>query len=273
MVPEKGDPNIHVTVTDVCTAFRAVGVKSADTVLYHGSLSSMGTVDGGPRTVIDGVLAAVGPEGTVAMPTLWFHDADPPLDPGMFDVATSPAYIGALAEGFRQDPRSIRSNHFSHSVSAIGARAAALTTNHGAAGCYHTPWGPRAFADVSPWGRLYDWDAMYCFIGVTLRVCTMKHYIEARIVDECLQHAPASARDTLRGQLSRIGFHGIWPYFDSKNLAKVSLPKDVSRPPHWARQRCAASAPAPWWTKRSTGCGASPNTGSTPNSSPGARPA
>lgn len=221
MEPERGDRSIHVGAEDVYRGFRAVGAQPDDTLLYHGSLSSMGTVADGPATVVEGALAAVGPGGTVAMPTLWFHDADPVLSPAEFDVASSPSYIGTLSEAFRCDPRSVRSDHFSHSISAIGARAAELTTDHGAAGLHHTPWGPRAFADVSPWARLYEWNALYCFIGVTMRVCTMKHYVEARIVDECLQLAPVSERQRLREQLSVIGRPGIWPYFNSEELGEV----------------------------------------------------
>jgi len=218
MIPEKGDASIHVTAEDVCRGFRAVGAEPGDTVLYHGSLSSMGTVDGGPAAVIEGALAAVGPNGTAAMPTLWFHGTEPAMDPAGFDIATSPSYVGALSEAFRCDLRSVRSDHFSHSVSAIGARAVDLTTDHGAAGLHHTPWGPKAFADVSPWARLYEWNALYCFIGVTMRVCTMKHYVEARIVEECLQQVQASERKRLREQLSAIGRAAIWPYFNSEEL-------------------------------------------------------
>lgn len=218
MIPEPGDRSIHVTAEDVCRAFRAVGAQPGDTVLYHGSLSSMGTVDGGPVTVIEGALAAVGAGGTVAMPSLWFHGMDPPQDPADFDIATSPSYVGALSEAFRCDPRSVRSDHFSHSVSAIGARAVELTSDHGAAGLHHTPWCPKAFADVSPWAHLYEWDAFYCFIGVTMRVCTMKHYMEARIVEECLQRAQASERERLEEQLSVMGRPGIWPYYNSEEM-------------------------------------------------------
>ena len=220
MIPEKGNPGVHITAAAVCDGFRAAGAQPCDTVLYHGSLSSMGTVEGGPVTVIDGVLEAVGPEGTVAMPTLWYHDAELPMNPEDFDVETSSSYVGALSEAFRGDPRSVRSNHFSHSVSAIGARAVELTADHGAGGLYHTPWSPKAFADVSPWGRLYEWNALYCFIGVTLRVCTMKHYVEARMVAEYLAHAPESARSGLKEQLSAMGHAGVWPYFDSQKLGE-----------------------------------------------------
>ena len=70
MKPEIGDKGVHVTRGDVDAAARAMGIVAGDTVILHSSLSSMGTVGGGADAVIDGFLDAVGPAGTVAVPTL-----------------------------------------------------------------------------------------------------------------------------------------------------------------------------------------------------------
>ena len=218
MIPEKGNPQIQVTVEDVGRAFVSVGANPGDLLLYHGSLSSMGTVVGGPRAVIDGALRAVAPDGTVAMPTLWYHGSTPPLNPADFDVRTSPSYVGALSEAMRTDPRSLRSNNFSHSVSAIGPRAVALTMDHGAGGESPAPWGYKAFADVSPWARLYEWDALYCFIGVTMAVCTMKHYIESHLVGRILRQAPQARREAMRDGLTLMDRQGVWAYYDSQKM-------------------------------------------------------
>ena len=218
MEHEKGDPSVKVDRRAVCAGFQAVGAGPGDTVMFHGSLSSMGTVEGGPGTVIDGVLDAVGPTGTVAMPSLWFNGKEPLQNPRDFDPKTSPSYVGALSEALRADPRSCRSHDFSHSVSAIGARAAALTAGHDTCPPMHTPWSLRAFSDGSPWDRLYDWNALYAFIGVTMRVCTMKHYVETRIVAECLRQAPPERREALQARLVRFGVPGIWPFYSSEEL-------------------------------------------------------
>jgi aminoglycoside 3-N-acetyltransferase len=218
MAPQKSDPQIQVTAEDVGRAFVSVGARPGDLLLYHGSLSSMGHVVGGPGAVIEGALRAVAPDGTVAMPTLWYCPADPPRRPENFDLATSPSYVGALSEAIRTDPRSLRSNHYSHSVSAIGPRAAALTANHGAGGESPSPWGYKAFADASPWGRLYDEDGLYCFIGVTMRVCTMKHYIESRYAARVIRQAPEARRQALRDGLTLMDRQGVWPYYDSEKM-------------------------------------------------------
>jgi len=221
MIPERGDPTVSVRAADVARGFRAVGASPGGVVLYHGSLSSMGHVEDGPGTVIEGVIEAVSPGGTVAMPTLWFCPADPPRRREDFDIQNSPSYVGALSEAMRTDPRSVRSHHYSHSVSAIGARAAELTANHGAGGLSPAPWGYDCFADVSPWGRLYEWDALYCFIGVTMRVCTMKHYIESRYVARVIRRAPAERQQAMRDGLTFMDRKGVWPFYDSEKMEAV----------------------------------------------------
>ena len=217
MEPEKGDKSIHVCVDDVCKAFLEVGAQPGDTLFMHGSLSSMGTVDGGPTTVFDGMLKAVGASGTVGMPSLWFYQA------GMyekdFDVNSSPTYVGALGEAMRLDPRSKRSNHFSHAAAAIGARAEELTRNHGAYGPRPSPWSEKAFAEASPWTKLYEWNALYSFIGVTMRVCTMKHWIEGAMVLHYLETVPVERRQEARDyHLRKDCSEGVWPFYNSQDL-------------------------------------------------------
>ena len=217
MEPEKGDPSVHVGKEQVRASFRAVGAVPGDTVIFHSSYKSMGTVDGGPVAVFDGVLAACGPGGTVAAPSLWYS-GKPEETPDLFDVKTSPTYVGALAEALRADPRSCRSNHWSHAVAAIGARARELTARHGAGGERPAPWSETAFARVSPWWRLYEWNALYAFIGVTMRVCTMKHAIEGQLVMEHLATVPAARRAEARATLSMGRVHRVWPFYNSEGL-------------------------------------------------------
>lgn len=219
MEPEKGDKSIHVCEDDVCKAYLEVGAQPGDTLFMHGSLSSMGTVDGGPTTVFDGMLKAVGSSGTIGMPSLWFYQA------GMlekdFDINTSPSYVGALSEAMRMDPRAKRSNHFSHAAAAIGARAEELTSNHGAYGPRPSPWSEKAFAEASPWTRLYEWNALYTFIGVTMRVCTMKHWIEGALVLHYLETVPMERRQAVRDyHLRKDCSEGVWPFYNSQDLGE-----------------------------------------------------
>lgn len=220
MQPEKGDKSIHVNVSDVRKAFLEIGAQPGDTVMFHGSLSSMGTVDGGPGTVFDGALEATAPGGTVAMPSLWY-DGTPTMLEKDFDVNTSPAYTGAMSEAMRKDPRSKRSNQYTHAVAAIGARALELTKDHGAFGPRPCPWSEKAFAVSSPWTRLVEWNALYCFIGVTIRVATIKHWIEGEIALHYINALPEGKRMEARMGLGCERNGKPWGYFDGDKMQKL----------------------------------------------------
>jgi aminoglycoside 3-N-acetyltransferase len=211
MRPETGDRSVQVHREDVAAAARSVGIVPGDTVMFHSSLSSMGAVVDGPDTVIDGFLDAVGAEGTVAVPTLWYHDADPPMNLEEFDIDNSPSYPGAITEHFRRRPDSVRSNNPTHSISAIGARAPELTRDHGKSGLRLCVFGDTAFAHASPWQRLYEWDAAYCFIGVDFTVNTMGHFVQCVLVERVLEQCEPGRRDSLAARVSRWQQPGVWP--------------------------------------------------------------
>lgn len=222
MRPEPGDRAIHVVRDDIAEAARAVGVRENDTLMFHSSLSSMGTIVGGPHTVIDGFLDAAGPEGTVAAPSLWGRlSGDVPSDLSLWDVNTSATWTGAIPEALRNRPDAFRSDNPTHSVAAVGARADELTRGHANSGgrpcCFHED----AFGTESPWQKLHDWDAAYCFVGVDFTVATMRHFVECLLMEELLQEAAPSRREGLRARLSRWGVEGIWPHHDSRRLGEL----------------------------------------------------
>ena len=209
MQPEVGDKRLNVTVADVAAGVRSVGIGPGDVVMFHSSLSSIGNVVGGPNTVIEGFLQAVAPDGTVAVPTLWWTGKEDLAD---FDVDTSPSYPGIITETFRQRPDSLRSNNPTHSVSAIGPRAAELTADHGAFGRRRCLFGDTAFAEASPWQRLYDWNAAYCFVGVDFTVNTMGHYCEVMMIQWVLSQAPPQRRAALEAQVASRETFSQWPH-------------------------------------------------------------
>jgi aminoglycoside 3-N-acetyltransferase len=212
MEPQAGDKSIRVHRSDVVAAARAVDIARADTIMFHSSLSSMGTVVGGPDTVIDGFLDAVGPEGTVAVPTLCHWEPDEkPFVFDRWDPETCPSYVGRITETLRQRPEALRSNHPTHSVAAVGRRAVELTANHGASGPRPSHFGSAAFAHQSPWQRLVDWDAAYCFIGVTFWVNTMVHYVESVLAERALGRANPAVRERLAAELADWMKPGVYP--------------------------------------------------------------
>lgn len=212
MEHEIGDRSVQVTREDIARSAREVGVEPGDTLFFHSSLSSMGTVVGGPDTVIDGFLEAVGPDGTVAVPTLCnWEEGEKHLVFERWDRATSPSFVGAITETFRHRSEAIRSDHATHSIAAIGASAEELTAGHGSEGPRPSPFSDTAFAHESPWQRLVDWNAAYCFIGVTFRVCTMVHFVEASLAERMIERADPDDRERLREGLAGWMREGFYP--------------------------------------------------------------
>lgn len=140
----------------------AAGVAQGDTICVHSAMRLLGYVCGGARTIIEAALDAVGPSGTVMMPTYTRDTADPrewqypPAPDGWLDdlLAETPAYdsklsptqgVGAVAELFRTYPGVLRSGHPISSVAASGPNAETLTTN--------VPLHNR-FGEDSAYGRL-----------------------------------------------------------------------------------------------------------------------
>ena len=62
-----------LTRRQITDQLRTLGLASGDVVMMHSSLSSLGFVDGGAETVINGILDAIGGEGTLMVPV--FRDS------------------------------------------------------------------------------------------------------------------------------------------------------------------------------------------------------
>jgi aminoglycoside 3-N-acetyltransferase len=156
------------TRDELATAFRAVGVGARDLLLVHSALRRLGPVEGGAETVIDALLDAVGPAGTVAVPTHTWQvvGAKQPV----FHQVYTPSNVGALTNVFRARAAALRSLAPTHSVAAIGPRAAAFTADHE---CDSTPC-----AAAGPYGRLRNWGGKVLIIGPGLECCTFFHGCE-----------------------------------------------------------------------------------------------
>ena len=51
-------------IQSIAEDLTALGVTQDSSLLVHSSLSAMGNIEGGPETVIKGLLKALGPKGT-----------------------------------------------------------------------------------------------------------------------------------------------------------------------------------------------------------------
>ena len=149
---------------EIADGLGALGVGAGDVVFVHGSLSSMGRVEGGAETVVDAFLDVLGPGGTLAVPAFTF---DRPDHGPIFDPVRDESETGRITEAVRLRPGARRSHHIHHSVAAIGADSD-MTDHH----------GPSAWAADGPFWRLHELDGRILLLGVPYLRCTYFHMLE-----------------------------------------------------------------------------------------------
>lgn len=219
-----------VTKTDVAKAVEALGVTQGDILLVHSSLKSLGQLENGPETVIGGLEAVLGKTGTLVMPTLCQVDFANSYRTWYMD---KPSNVGYLTEYFRKLPYVYRSNQATHSVAARGKNAYQLTFEHTAYGPHLCPFGEYAFADSSPWVKMYNMGTKILFIGVTTMYNTMKHVAEARFMEHVLdQVKDEKRRAELRAQVATFGHwtgKEVWLQFDAVKMQELLEPKGLIR--------------------------------------------
>lgn len=184
-----------VTRDTVSAQLLSLGVRPGETLLAHSSLSSLGWVCGGAVAVVQGLLDALGPHGTLVVPTqsgdlsdpaLW---SNPPVPEEWWPAIreTMPSYdplvtpsrgVGVLPETVRTWPGARRSAHPQTSFAALGPRAAEITEGH-ATDC--------RLGERSPLARLETLDARVLLLGAGYDACTAFHLAEYRISSPLVQ--------------------------------------------------------------------------------------
>jgi aminoglycoside 3-N-acetyltransferase len=173
---------------------RTLGVEEGCSILVHTSLSAFGFVAGGAATVIDALLDAIGPDGTLVMPTQssdltdpaqWCNPPIPPhwvetvraAIPG-YDPARTPTFhLGIVPELFRTWPGVLRSGHPTCSFAASGPQARSVLEPH----ALDDPFG-----ETSPLARLYARDAQILLLGAGWHSCTALHLAERRAAPDAV---------------------------------------------------------------------------------------
>lgn len=168
-----------------------LGVRPGSVLLVHSSVKALGWVVGGPLAVVRALLDAIGPDGTLVVPTHTPENSDPagwsnpPVPqswwpvirenmPG-FDPAVSPSrWMGAIPELVRRWPGAVRSNHPQVSFTALGPAAAWITGGHRL---------DDMLGESSPVGRVYSADGDVLLLGVGHGSNSSLHLAEYRLPD------------------------------------------------------------------------------------------
>ncbi len=107
-----------------------LGLRRGDMLIVHSSLKSLGFIEGGAPGVINSILNAVGPEGTLIVPALTGKREDSPECPPVFNVLDTPCWTGIIPETVRKMKGAKRSLHPTHSVAALGREVDYVTCGH-----------------------------------------------------------------------------------------------------------------------------------------------
>jgi aminoglycoside 3-N-acetyltransferase len=176
------------TVESLAHDLGRLGLRSGGTVVVHSSLSSLGWVCGGAVAVVEALLSALGPAGTLVVPTHSGDLSDPAewANPSVpeswwatiratmppFRPATTPTRgMGAVPEVVRTWPGARRSDHPQLSFTAVGPQASRVTGAHSLAD---------GLGEGSPLARLYELDAAILLLGVGHDRNTSLHLAEYR---------------------------------------------------------------------------------------------
>ena len=153
-----------LSIPELVGQLRALGVEPGGVLLVHTSFRAVRPVERGPEGLIDALRTALGPDGTLVMPS-WTGDADSPFDP-----ATTPASedLGVVAQTFWQMPGVRRAQH-AFACAAAGPQAGYVLRDP-------LPLPPHR--PESPVGRVHDLHGQVLLLGVNHDADTTIHLAE-----------------------------------------------------------------------------------------------
>ena len=182
------DQPLPHTVGTLSADFSKLGVSAGDVLMLHASFKSLGYVAGATQAVVEALLAVLGPDGTLVVPTHTSENSDPanwqhpPVPPAWwpvirdeapaFDPLRTPSrWMGAIAETVRTWPGARRSDHPQVSVAALGAHADEIVSEHRL---------DDALGEHSPLGAIYRLDGKVLLLGCGHSSNTSLHLSEWR---------------------------------------------------------------------------------------------
>lgn len=157
-------PRREIGIGEVAKQLRALGVREGGVLLVHTSFRTVRPVEGGPAGLIRALRAALGPAGTLVMPS-WTGDDETPFDPAFTPAS---ADLGVVADTFWRLPGVVRSDH-AFALAAAGPLAARITADP-------LPLPPHT--PESPVGRVHELDGRVLLLGVGHEADTTLHLAE-----------------------------------------------------------------------------------------------
>lgn len=162
MLSKQESSGKSLSKSDLIAAFQIAGIEAGDTLLVHSSMSKIGFLEEGPKTVVEALMEVVGDNGNLLMPTSpnagYQLEYIKQLD--VFDIEKSTSKLGAISEYFRKLPGVIRSASPTEPVSVFGPDAEWLTQGHLNE---VTP-----YTKNSPFRRIMEKNGKIMYLGVTL---------------------------------------------------------------------------------------------------------
>ncbi len=152
------------TIEELVDQLRNLGVQPGGLLLVHTSFRAVRPVEGGPAGLIRALRTALGPDGTLVMPS-WTGDDSTPFDPATTPASTD---LGVTADTFWRIPGVRRSAH-PFACAAVGPEAERITSDP-------LPLPPHR--PESPVGRVYELDGQVLLLGVNHDSDTTLHLAE-----------------------------------------------------------------------------------------------
>ena len=157
------DSTQEISQSELVQQLLQTDVERDGVLLVHTAFSMVKPVEDGPSGMIEALRRAIGPGGTLVMPSMSDDDDDP------FDPRTTPCKgMGIVADTFWRQPGVSRSDN-PHAFAAIGPRASEILAPHP----LDVPHGLD-----SPVGRVYELHGQVLLLGVNHNADTTIHLAE-----------------------------------------------------------------------------------------------
>jgi len=201
---------------------RALGVRQGGVLMVHARISALGWVVGGSGAIVQALLDALGPDGTLMAYAGWEDDSFgmeewpaawraayqaelPPFDPRTAEAVHA---NGRLPERIRTWPGAVRSRQPEAGIVAIGREAAWLAADH--------PMDD-AYGAGSPLAKLVEAEGQVLMLGAPLSTITLLHHAEATA------RVSNKRRVTYRMPLPSDG-QTVWREFQDIDTANGAFP-------------------------------------------------